>query len=211
MLGQACGDQNGRMRDDALSIVVCGSSAATGLPAYLAYLNHELDLSLRILLTHSAERFFPRQAASWYADEVYASDDPALNPTEFARRSLAIVVLPATANMLGAAALGLAGTPAQTIMLAAEGPALFFPSMNATMWAKRTTQGHVAALREDGHTVVEPREQQVYEMWRRDFALGPALSPPLEATETIISWLDGELAARAMNLQPADAVVTAAS
>ncbi len=121
------------------------------------YLRHEADLSLRILLTHSAERFLSRPAVAWYADEVYGHDDEALNPTEFARRCAGLVVLPATANMLSAAALGLAATPAQTAILAADQPALFFPAMNAAMWGKPTIQRHVAALRGDGHMVIEPQ------------------------------------------------------
>ena len=55
-----------------------------------------------------------------------AADAPDLNPTEFALRSRAVIVLPATANMLASAALGLAGMPAQTAVLAAPGPVLFF-------------------------------------------------------------------------------------
>jgi len=35
----------------------------------------------------------------------------------------------------------------QATLLAAEQPALFFPSMNATMWGKDTTRRYVAALR----------------------------------------------------------------
>jgi Flavoprotein len=156
-------------------------------------LSNEADLDLRILLTHSAERFLPRQTVAWHAGEVYSSDDPGLNPAEFAMRSLGIVVLPATANMLAAAALGLAATPAQTAVLAAERPCLFFPSTSASMWAKRTTQRHLAALREDGHTVVEPTERQVYVMWQREFAPNPAMPPPETATEIIISWLEDGL------------------
>jgi phosphopantothenoylcysteine synthetase/decarboxylase len=158
------------------------------------YLTNHVDLSLRLVLTHSAERFVSRQALAWYAEEVYASDDPGLNPTELARRSAGIVVLPATAHMLASAALGLAGSPAQTAILAAERPVLFFPSISVSMWAKNTMKRHVAGLREDGHTVVEPREQQVYELWQRDFAQGLAMPPPEEAVEIIINWLEGELA-----------------
>jgi phosphopantothenoylcysteine synthetase/decarboxylase len=186
----------GDMPDHALGLIVSGSSASIGLPAYLMYLRHEADLSLRILLTHSAERFLSRQAVAWYADEVYRHDDEALNPTEFARRCAGLVVLPATANMLSAAALGLAATPAQTAILAADQPALFFPAMNAAMWGKPIIQRHVAALRGDGHMVIEPQPQQVYEFWRRDFVVGPAMPPPDVAIDIIITWLEhGELAA----------------
>jgi len=183
------------MRDDALSVIICGSSAAIGMPAYLVWLRQEIDLSLRVLLTHSAERFLQPQVAAWHADEVFTSDDAGLNPTEFAMRSLGIVVLPATANMLASAALGLAATPAQTVLLASNRPVLFFPSMNATMWAKNSTQRHVATLRAEGHTVVEPQERAVFELWQRDNAVGPALLPPDEAAETIVAWLESCLPA----------------
>jgi phosphopantothenoylcysteine synthetase/decarboxylase len=182
------------MRDNALSIVVCGSNAAVGLPVYLAHLGDELDLDLRVLLTRGAERFVQPQFIAMYADELYTSDDASLNPIELARRSVGIVVLPATANMLASAALGLAATPAQTALLAATGPALFFPQLNASMWAKGSVHRHVAALREDGHTVVDPENQQVYELWRREFTVGPAMPPPDQATEIILAWLEKTLA-----------------
>jgi phosphopantothenoylcysteine synthetase/decarboxylase len=178
------------MRDDALSIIVCGSNAASGLPAYLTHLGNELDLPIRVLLTHSATRFLQPQLVSWYVDEVFTSDDPSLNPTEFARRSVGIAVLPATANMLASVALGLASTPAQTALLAAVRPAVFFPQLNPSMWAKASVHRHVAALREEGHTVVDPKEQQIYELWRREFVTGPAMPPPDEVTETVLTWLE---------------------
>ena len=186
------------MRDDALAVVACGSIAVTGLPGYLMLLNHEVDLGLRVLLTQGAERFLPRQTVGWYADEVFASQDQDLNPIEFAMRSIGMVVLPATANMLAAAALGLAGTPAQTAVLASGRPCLFFPSMNESMWSAASTQRHVAALRKDGHTVVEPLHQQVYVLWQRTFALGRVMPPPDSAVETIIGWLDDGLAASSL-------------
>lgn len=182
------------MRDDALSVIVCGSSATVGLPAYLMHLGNEIDLGVRVLLTRSAERFISPQVLTWYTDEVFTSDDPALNPTEFARRSIAIVVLPATANMLAAAALGLAGTPGQTALLAADGPVLFLPNMNATMWAKNSTQRHIATLRDDGHTVIDPPEQQIYELWRHEFTVGPAMPAPHQATQLVVDWLEKKLA-----------------
>jgi phosphopantothenoylcysteine synthetase/decarboxylase len=178
------------MQDDALSVIVCGSSAAVGLPSYLIWLRNEVNLSLRLLLTHSAERFIQPQVAAWYADEVFVSGDPALNPAEFAQRSLGIVVLPATANMLAAAALGLAATPAQTVLLATEQPVLFFPSLNAAMLAKSSVKRHIEALRAEGHAVIDPDQREIFELSRRKVAIGPALPEPDQATELIIKWLE---------------------
>jgi phosphopantothenoylcysteine synthetase/decarboxylase len=190
------------MRDDALSVIVCGSIAATAMPSYLVWLRQEIDLELRVLLTHSAERFVGPQVMAWYATEVYTSGDPALNPTEFAKRSLGIVVLPATANILASSALGLAASPAQTALLAHDRPALFFPSMNRSMWEKRSIQRHVETLRTDGHTVIEPREQPVYELWLGKNTIGPAVQPPDEAAETIAAWLEHSLATTPDSIQP---------
>ena len=179
------------MQDDALSVIVSGSSASLNVPAYLARLRHQVDVSLRVLLTYNAERFVQRQVMAWHADEVYPSDDVTLNPVEFAKRSRGIVVLPATANMLAAAALGLAATPAQTVLLASDRPVLFFPSMSVSMWEKSSLQRHVAALRADGHLVVEPQQREVFELWRRDVALGISLPPLDEVIDTIVKWIDG--------------------
>lgn len=176
------------MRDGALSVIACGASAVQAQSAYLTRIRQELDVPLRLLLTHSAERFVRAEALAFYADEVYTAGTAGLNPTEFARRSSALVVLPASANMLACAALGLAATPAQTVLLAAEQPALFFPSMNATMWAKPTTRRHVAALRAEGHSVVDPHEREVFEVWSRKVIVGPSLPPPELTAKIIKDW-----------------------
>jgi phosphopantothenoylcysteine synthetase/decarboxylase len=183
----------GGMPDEPLLIIVCGASAAINVPAYLQWLGQQTDLSVRLLLTESAERFLHRQVATWIADEVYLSDDPALKPIALARQSLAIVVLPATANMLASAALGLAGTPAQTALLASERPVLFFPSMNAAMLEKNSTQRHIRTLRAEGHTVIEPEQGMSYDLSRRQVTVGPVMQPPDQAVETIIKWLEDQL------------------
>ncbi|GAB7185259.1 bifunctional phosphopantothenoylcysteine decarboxylase/phosphopantothenate--cysteine ligase CoaBC [Kitasatospora sp. Ki12] len=181
------------MRNDALSVIACGSIAAKDLPSYLVFLRQEIDLPLRVLLTASAARFVQPQVLAWHADEVYVADDPALNPTEFAHRSLGLVVLPATANTLAAAALGLAATPAQTVLLAHERPALFFPNMNGSMWRKPATRRHVSTLRADGHTVVEPTEREMFLLWQKENGVGPAMPGPDEAAETVVTWLEEAL------------------
>jgi phosphopantothenoylcysteine synthetase/decarboxylase len=178
-------------RGDALGLIVCGASAASALPGYLARLRQHVDRPLRVLLSASAVRFLNPEAISWYADEVYAGHAAPVNPTEFANGSYALVVLPASANTLAAAALGLAGTPAQTVLLAAGRPVLFFPSMNGVMWHKPSTRRHVATLRREGHTVVDPQEREVFELWSRQVIVGPALAPPDLAVKIISTWLTG--------------------
>jgi phosphopantothenoylcysteine synthetase/decarboxylase len=159
------------------------------VPNYLGALRRRVRRPLRALLTDSAQRFIPYQVVAWLADEAYASDAADLNPTEFALRSRAVVVLPSTANMIASAALGLAATPAQTAVLVARPPVLFFPSMNELMWQRPTTRRHVATLRGDGHVVVDPHEREAYQMWSRTWAPGRTLPPPEDVAKIVLDWI----------------------
>lgn len=177
------------LRNEALSVIVCGASMSHFVSAYLVRMRREIDLPMRVLLTHSAERFVKADAISFFVDEVYTSAAPDLNPIEFARKSIGLVVLPASVNMIASAALGLAGGPAQTALVAAERPALFFPSMNVTMWGKESTRRHVAALRADGHQVVDLVEQEVFDLWQRQVNTGPAIVDSVTAAKIVSEWL----------------------
>jgi phosphopantothenoylcysteine synthetase/decarboxylase len=177
------------MLDDALTVIACGASVSLLLPGYLVGLRRTVQPPVRLLLTASAQRFVQPQAAAWCVDEVVLSSAVELNPVECALRSRAVVVLPATANMLAAAALGLASTPAQTVLLATARPALFFPAMNQAMWDRDSTRRHVATLRGDGHVVVDPAQREVFELWQRDVATGPTLPPPDEVSKIVDGWL----------------------
>ncbi|GKQ40598.1 flavoprotein [Streptomyces sp. A012304] len=175
--------------DDALGVIVCGASAAVSLPAYLSRLRRALPRTrVRVLLTASAERFVRPEVVGWYADECLTGDTPGLNPTEFAARSRGVAVLPASANTLACAALGLAGTPAQTALLVAAPPVLFFPSMNRTMWTRSSVRRHVAELRAEGHTVVDPSPGEAYEIWQRRIVPSVIMPGPDPAVEVISVW-----------------------
>lgn len=178
------------MRDDALSLIVCGAASALSMPEYLARLRQHIPVPLRLLLTHSATRFVQPSALGWYADEIYTADAADLNPAEFALRSRCVVVLPTTAHMLAAAALGLAGTPAQTVLLSAPHPILFFPGMNRVMWDQEPTRRHVATLRGDGHVVVDPHEREIFEFWRRELTVGIAPPPADQVVKIVLRRLE---------------------
>jgi phosphopantothenoylcysteine synthetase/decarboxylase len=78
-------------------------------------------------------------------------------------------------------------------LLAGDRPALLFPNMNDSMWLKKSTQRHVATLRADGHTVIEPQRRPVFTLWKRENEIGLTMPPPEEATEIIALWLEASL------------------
>jgi phosphopantothenoylcysteine decarboxylase/phosphopantothenate--cysteine ligase len=67
-------------------------------------------------------------------------------------------VVPATANILGKAANGLADDLLSTVLLATRAPVLWAPAMNTGMWEHPAVQANLARLRTFGHAMVDPGE-----------------------------------------------------
>ncbi|HET6639864.1 MAG TPA: flavoprotein, partial [Gemmatimonadota bacterium] len=97
----------------------------------------------------------------WPAGEEGESDYARFPHLDFARGIDAVVVAPATANILGKAAAGLADDLLSTTLLAidpAETPVVFVPSMNATMYENPAVRANRAVLRERGYALLAPGE-----------------------------------------------------
>ena len=88
-----------------------------------------------------------------------------------------------------ASALGLAATPAQTALLASPAPVLYFPQIKRHMWDKPVIQRHVAELRAEGNTVIDPVETTTYQMWKREEDIGFAMPGAEEAAKIVRDWL----------------------
>src|SRR5439155_20072439 len=95
---------------------------------------------------------------------------------------------------LSSAALGLASTPATTALLASPAPVLYFPHMNGVMWAKPVIQRHVATLRDQGDTVVDPEEMETFHIWKGVKDVGLSLPDQDVVAATIRDWLAGRVA-----------------
>ncbi|MEO0872817.1 MAG: bifunctional phosphopantothenoylcysteine decarboxylase/phosphopantothenate--cysteine ligase CoaBC, partial [Pseudomonadota bacterium] len=65
---------------------------------------------------------------------------------------------PATADLIGKAAGGLATDLATTTLLATDKPVLMVPAMNVRMWTHPAVERNVGILRSDGVTVMPPDE-----------------------------------------------------
>lgn len=75
---------------------------------------------------------------------------------ELAREADLFCIVPATANILAKAAHGIADDLVSTLLLSFDGPLIFAPAMNPTMWNKAVVQRNVRQLIEDGATIIGP-------------------------------------------------------
>jgi phosphopantothenoylcysteine decarboxylase/phosphopantothenate--cysteine ligase len=82
--------------------------------------------------------------------------DAAVEHVSLAERAHAVVVAPATANVLAKAAHGIADDALTTLLLAARSPVLIAPAMDGGMWEHPAVVENVATLRRRGVTVIEP-------------------------------------------------------
>ena len=67
-----------------------------------------------------------------------------------------LIVAPATADIIGKAAGGIADDLVSTVIAAASCPTAFCPAMNCNMWAKPALQRNVAQLKADGAMIWGP-------------------------------------------------------
>jgi len=176
------------MSSRALVVIVTGSGATIGLPDYLVELTQALECPLTVLLTETAERFVRPEVVSWFADEVLTSDTPGLDPATLARTASALVVLPASGHTLACAALGLMGTPATAALAEAPTPSLYFPALSRVVWDRPAIRRHVATLREQGDTVVEPQPADAS-------GVGPTPAPPTRGGLNLVVAPPAEVAA----------------
>jgi phosphopantothenoylcysteine decarboxylase/phosphopantothenate--cysteine ligase len=76
-----------------------------------------------------------------------------------------IVILPATANIIGKIANGIADDFLSTMVMASRAPVLFVPSMNVNMWENKALQKNVETLIERGYLFIQPGEGELACHW----------------------------------------------
>lgn len=109
----------------------------------------------------SGERVGVELWSDWPVSEVRQGVYARFPHLDFARGIDAVVVAPATANVLGKAAAGLADDLLSTTLLALDPsrtPVVFVPSMNATMYENPAVRANRAVLRERGYALLAPGE-----------------------------------------------------
>ncbi|EKE69016.1 MULTISPECIES: bifunctional phosphopantothenoylcysteine decarboxylase/phosphopantothenate--cysteine ligase CoaBC [Roseobacteraceae] len=116
------------------------------------------------VLTKAAEEFVtPLSASALAAEKVYRdlfdlTDEAEMGHIELSRAADLVVVSPATADLLGKMANGLANDLASTLLMATDKRVLVAPAMNVRMWEHPATQRNVATLQSDGVLFVGPEE-----------------------------------------------------
>ncbi len=126
------------------------------------------SVEVHVVMTASAQKFIqPLTFAAltgykvitslwedWGADD--AAEQNGIDHIAEAQWADALVVAPATANILAKFAHGLADDFLSTMYLATTAPVLVAPAMNVNMWNHPATQANLEILRQRGVAIVDP-------------------------------------------------------
>jgi phosphopantothenoylcysteine decarboxylase/phosphopantothenate--cysteine ligase len=93
-----------------------------------------------------------------FQDLFDLTDEHDVGHIRLARDCDAVIVAPATADLMAKMALGLANDLASTALLATDRPILIAPAMNPTMWAHPATRANMTTLAARGVQQVGPND-----------------------------------------------------
>lgn len=144
-------------------LLIVGGGIAAYKSALLARELLRRGASVEVVLTEAAKRFVggvtfagltgkPAREDLWdasFAGELHVA---------LTERADAIVVAPATADLMARAATGQGDDLATVCLLCAKGPVIFAPAMHTRMWEHAGTRANVASLRARGAHVVGPAD-----------------------------------------------------
>jgi phosphopantothenoylcysteine decarboxylase/phosphopantothenate--cysteine ligase len=145
-------------------VIVLGISG--GIAAYkaaeLARLFVKAEAEVHVVMTAHAQEFItPLTFQSLTGNPVHTDLFSLYQEKEIGHISLAdradlLVIAPATANIVGKVANGLADDLLSTTIMATKAPVLFAPAMNVNMWENPFYQKNQRTLREAGYHFLDP-------------------------------------------------------
>ncbi|PIP38764.1 MAG: bifunctional phosphopantothenoylcysteine decarboxylase/phosphopantothenate--cysteine ligase CoaBC [Desulfobacterales bacterium CG23_combo_of_CG06-09_8_20_14_all_51_8] len=145
---------------------VCG-----GIAAYksveLLRLFQKAGADVKVVMTENAQQFvgsmtFEAISGHPVFREMYGGNpDAQMRHIAWAEAADAVVIAPATANIIGKLANGIADDALTTLMLAVTAPKIICPSMNTHMYENRAVQRNLDVLEGDGYVIVDPGEGEL--------------------------------------------------
>ncbi len=147
------------------NILLCVSG---GIAAYkmadVASILYKLEADVHVCMTKNAEKFITAETFSVLTKNKVYSDVFDENPDDYVNvphislgtNADLILVAPASADIIGKLAGGIADDMVSTVVLPARCPILIAPSMNVYMYENRIVQDNLKKLKNFGFKIIEP-------------------------------------------------------
>jgi len=145
---------------------VCGGIAAYKVVEVVSRLK-KMGAEVNVIMTENAKKFVaPLTFQSISHNQVYSDmfSEPKnwdIQHVSLSEKADLILVAPATANILGKVAAGIADDLLTTTIMATKAPVLFAPAMNYNMYENKIVQSNIFRLKELGYLFLEPDTGQM--------------------------------------------------
>jgi phosphopantothenoylcysteine decarboxylase/phosphopantothenate--cysteine ligase len=150
-----------------IALGVTGGVAAYKSAELVRRLQQE-QIEVQVVMTRSAQEFVApltfaaltgqKVITDLFGGEAPANVESAIEHIAVAQRIDALVIAPATADIIAKLAHGVADDFLTTLYLATSAPVILAPAMNVSMWEHVATHENVQTLRERGVSIVAPEE-----------------------------------------------------
>ncbi len=118
--------------------------------------------NVRVVMTEAATRFVGPQTFSTLSGKpalvrmFHEGEDPEVEHVRAPEEADAVLIAPATANIIAKMATGIADDMLSTMLLVARCPILVAPAMNSNMYTHPVVEANIAKLKERGIKIIEP-------------------------------------------------------
>lgn len=194
------------LKDRKILVCVSGGIAVYKAVALVSKLA-QAGANVKVIMTASAKEFVtPLSFQVMSRNDVFfdtfdEKDSKVIAHIDLADWADLILVAPATANVIGKVANGLADDMVTTTILASTADVWFAPAMNVDMYANQAVMRNIDRLAQDGYRFIEPSEGFL--------ACGYVGKGRLEEPEVIVETIRQHFTPKKLPLQGKKVVVTA--
>ncbi len=159
-----------------------GIAAYKSLEILRGFIKHDLDVY--VIMTENAIKFVAPLSFSTLSGHAVITDlfreEGKIDHIELAKKASLFLCAPATANLLGKLAYGIADNALTTIALACTCPKIIAPAMNNNMWNNQAVKQNIGSLIKFGYEIISPKEGEL--------ACGDKGLGRMEEPEKIVSY-----------------------
>lgn len=148
-------------------IGISGSIGAVEIHSYLTEIQNRFNCSINIIMTESAKRIVNPDSLKYFIDGYIfenmfdANSNFKIPHVHLPNWADVLIILPATANIIGKIANGIADDLLSTAAMAATCPVVIVPNTNEHMYNRQAVQRNIQALKEDSYIFIEPEGEGV--------------------------------------------------
>ena len=124
------------------------------------------NYEVRCAMTEAATNLINPQLVSTLSEnfvrtKIFDDTSSKMEHLDLSRWADLVVVAPATANIIGKMANGIADDIVSTMLVASNKQIMIAPAMNVEMWNNKAVQRNMEQLKKDGIIIIEPTSGQL--------------------------------------------------